>query len=187
MAGLAAGLAAAAAVTILFRLCLEALQGALLGSVGNYSALPSRQLCYSYSCCTSRATCSAFSASGVALYSANNIARNKIDSLSDQNTLAEVYELLYKKRHGGVAIISSDEKTLEVEQMSAMKTMRKVHYAVLLLGKCCIPIYCDNNINTHFLGRVFEYCRSHNISAQCKRQRGKALCFCGTKHYTYFS
>jgi H+/Cl- antiporter ClcA len=43
MVGLAAGFVAAA-VIILFRLCLEALQTLLLGSVGNYSALPSKQL-----------------------------------------------------------------------------------------------------------------------------------------------
>jgi H+/Cl- antiporter ClcA len=35
----------------------------------------------------------------------------KIDALSDQNTLAEVYEMLYKKREGGVAITS----TIEIE------------------------------------------------------------------------
>jgi CIC family chloride channel protein len=43
MVGLVAGFVAAA-VIILFRLCLEVLQTALLGSVGNYSAMPSWQL-----------------------------------------------------------------------------------------------------------------------------------------------
>jgi CIC family chloride channel protein len=40
------------------------------------------------------------------------IARNKIDTISDQNTLAEVYELLYTKRHGGVAIVSAIDKNI---------------------------------------------------------------------------
>lgn len=34
------------------------------------------------------------------------VTLNKIDVISDQNTLAEVYEMLYKKRQGGVAITS---------------------------------------------------------------------------------
>lgn len=36
-----------------------------------------------------------------------SVARQKIETVSDQNTLAEVYELLYTKRHGGVAIVSA--------------------------------------------------------------------------------
>ena len=36
------------------------------------------------------------------------ITGQKIQSISDQNTLAEVYEILYKKRHGGVAIVSAN-------------------------------------------------------------------------------
>lgn len=37
------------------------------------------------------------------------ITRQKIEAISDQNTLAEVYEMLYKKRYGGVAITSTTE------------------------------------------------------------------------------
>ena len=36
-----------------------------------------------------------------------SVTTQKIESISDQNTLAEVYEILSKKRHGAVAIISS--------------------------------------------------------------------------------
>lgn len=42
---------------------------------------------------------------------ASTVNFHDIEAISDQNTLAEVYEMLYKKRHGGVAITS----TIEVE------------------------------------------------------------------------
>jgi H+/Cl- antiporter ClcA len=53
-----------------------------------------------------------------------SVNRHKIDTISDQNTLAEVYELLYKKRHGGVAIVStinSDiaQATTEIDSQDA--------------------------------------------------------------------
>ncbi len=37
------------------------------------------------------------------------IAQHTLTAISDQNSLAEVYELLYKKRQGGVAILASQE------------------------------------------------------------------------------
>lgn len=40
------------------------------------------------------------------------IELNKLEALSDQNTLAEVYELLYSKRQGGVAIHSTSANTI---------------------------------------------------------------------------
>lgn len=43
----------------------------------------------------------------------HSLAKHKIESITDQNTLAEVYELLFKKRHGGVAIVSTVHRDLK--------------------------------------------------------------------------
>lgn len=45
------------------------------------------------------------------------ITSHTLNVVSDQNTLAEVYELLYKKRHGGVVIVQPLSK-LKVEQIT---------------------------------------------------------------------
>lgn len=45
----------------------------------------------------------------------HTLTRQKIETISDQNTLAEVYEMLYKKRQGGVAITSTTEVDITSE------------------------------------------------------------------------
>ncbi len=45
------------------------------------------------------------------------ITSHRLNVMSDQNTLAEVYELLYKKRQGGVVIVEQVSK-LKVEQIT---------------------------------------------------------------------
>ncbi|MFT6269634.1 MAG: H+/Cl- antiporter ClcA [Alphaproteobacteria bacterium] len=70
------------------------------------------------------------------------IARNKIASISDQNTLAEVYELLYTKRHGGVAIVSAIDKDIT----SATKEFNKQGAQAKLCG-----IITWNMLHTYLL------------------------------------
>jgi CIC family chloride channel protein len=45
----------------------------------------------------------------------HSLLRQRIETISDQNTLAEVYEMLYKKRRGGVVITSTTEVDITSE------------------------------------------------------------------------
>jgi len=70
------------------------------------------------------------------------ITLQTIEALSDQNTLAEVYELLYKKRQGGVAITS----TIEIEIISETEVQNEQTSQ----GKLC-GVITWNMLHTYLL------------------------------------